>query len=171
MEKRCNLVNNTSENRYEMEVEGQKAYIDYRTYPEIIELTYTYVPESCRGKQVGARLVEAVLEHVRAQRLKVIPRCGFVAQWIVRHPRVGGHCRDRDDQGVVRASHRAERPFGRPARCALRRRLFLYLAGSPVVSRYGDYRPALPCFATASMRAAISAGSSVPQTSFAMERR
>ena len=29
MEKRCNLVNNTSENRYEMEVEGQKAYIDY----------------------------------------------------------------------------------------------------------------------------------------------
>jgi len=140
MEKRCNLVNNTSENRYEMEVEGQKAYIDYRTYPEIIELTYTYVPESCRGKQVGARLVEAVLEHVRAQRLKVIPRCGFVAQWTAK-PRRGA------------------RFLAAPLRFALRRRLFLYLAGSPVVSRYGDYRPALPCFATASMRAAISAGS------------
>lgn len=86
MEKHCNLVNNTSESRYEMEVEGQKAYVDYRTYPDTVELTYTYVPESCRGKQVGGRLVESVLEHVRAQRLKVIPRCGFVAQWIVRHP-------------------------------------------------------------------------------------
>ena len=86
MEKHCYLVNNTSENRYEMEVEGQKAYVDYRTHPEVIELTYTYVPASCRGKQAGSKLVESVLEHVRAQRLKVIPRCGFVAQWIQRHP-------------------------------------------------------------------------------------
>lgn len=86
MEKHCNLVNNTSENRYEMEVEGQKAYVDYRTYPDVVELTYTYVPASCRGKQTGSRLVESVLEHVRAQRLKVIPRCGFIAQWIRKHP-------------------------------------------------------------------------------------
>lgn len=86
MEKHCNLVNNTSENRYEMEVEGQKAYVDYRTYPDVVELTYTYVPASCRGKQTGSKLVESVLEHVRAQRLKVIPRCGFIAQWIRKHP-------------------------------------------------------------------------------------
>ena len=86
MEKHCYLVNNTSESRYEMEVEGQKAYIDYRTWPDAVELTYTYVPASCRGKQAGSKLVKSVLEHVRAQRLKVIPRCGFIAQWIQRHP-------------------------------------------------------------------------------------
>ncbi|MDE5815403.1 MAG: N-acetyltransferase [Alistipes sp.] len=86
MEKHRNLVNNTSENRYEMEVEGQKAYVDYRTYPDVIELTYTYVPQSCRGKRFGGELVESVLEHVRAQRLKVIPRCGFIARGIQVHP-------------------------------------------------------------------------------------
>ena len=90
MEKHCNLVNNTSESRYEMEVEGQKAYVDYRTYPDYVELTYTYVPASCRDEQVGGKLVESVLEHVRAQRLKVIPRCGFIARWIMRHPEWDG---------------------------------------------------------------------------------
>ncbi len=86
MEKRHRLTNNTSENRYELEVEGAKAYIDYRIYTDTVELTYTYVPETLRHRSTGSELVQGVLEQIRSHRMKVVPTCGYVAAWIRTHP-------------------------------------------------------------------------------------
>jgi len=44
------------------------------------------VPVSLQGQGIGSRLVRAVLEKIRADGLKVVPRCSFVSAYLARHP-------------------------------------------------------------------------------------
>ncbi len=72
--------------RYEYPVEGGTAFADYIRQGDVLLITYTQVPDALRGRGVGAELVKALLDEVRAQGLKVVPQCGFVAAYINRHP-------------------------------------------------------------------------------------
>jgi hypothetical protein len=72
--------------RYELEVEGALAFIDYRRRGGIVSMTYAEVPAPLRGGGVGSMLVEGALALVRARGEKVVPRCSFVAHYIRRHP-------------------------------------------------------------------------------------
>lgn len=72
--------------RYELQVEGAVAFIDYRRNGRIVSMTYAEVPAPLRGGGVGSRLVEGALALVRARGEKIIPRCGFVAHYMRRHP-------------------------------------------------------------------------------------
>jgi predicted GNAT family acetyltransferase len=51
-----------------------------------LELYSTFVPPADRGRGVGARLVQAAVEYARAEGLRIIPSCWYVAQWIREHP-------------------------------------------------------------------------------------
>jgi predicted GNAT family acetyltransferase len=52
----------------------------------IIEYYSTYVPTADRGQGLGGQLVEAAVEYARAQGLRIIPSCWYVAQWLREHP-------------------------------------------------------------------------------------
>jgi len=81
------LVDNRSEARFEMPVEGHTAFVTYRRGGDgIISLNHAEVPRVLEGKGVGSRLVRATLDQVRREGLKVIPRCSFVRAYIERHP-------------------------------------------------------------------------------------
>lgn len=54
--------------------------------PGLLELYRTFVPEPDRGRGLGGRLVGRALEYARAQGMRVIPTCPYVAQWIREHP-------------------------------------------------------------------------------------
>ncbi|HWJ69713.1 MAG TPA: GNAT family N-acetyltransferase [Sphingobium sp.] len=75
-----------AEGRYEYPVEGGTAFADYIRQGDILIIPYTQVPDALRGRGVGAALVKALLDEVRAQGMKVVPQCGFVAAYIRRHP-------------------------------------------------------------------------------------
>ena len=77
---------NRTANRYELDIECATATADYRIGPGVVTVTYTEVPPSMRGRGIGAKLSRAVLEQIRAEGLKVIPRCGFFARFIKEHP-------------------------------------------------------------------------------------
>ena len=64
--------------------EGVLAYrkIDART----LDLQHTVVPESARGGGVGDALVRAALDYARANGMRVVPTCPFVAVWLKAHP-------------------------------------------------------------------------------------
>ena len=47
---------------------------------------HTEVPAALRGQGIASRLTRGVLETARAQGLKVVPRCSFVAAFMSRHP-------------------------------------------------------------------------------------
>lgn len=86
MEKKHTLVDNAQEKRYEFDLGDDIAIIEYINAQGFMVLTHTEVPVKYEGQGIGAELVRAVLEDVRAKQVKIIPQCPFIAQYIYRHP-------------------------------------------------------------------------------------
>ncbi|HEV2443952.1 MAG TPA: GNAT family N-acetyltransferase [Steroidobacteraceae bacterium] len=72
--------------RYELEVEGGLAFIDYVRDGRNVVMTHAEVPFARRGGGIGSELVKGALALVRERGGKVVPLCPFVAQYIRRHP-------------------------------------------------------------------------------------
>lgn len=72
--------------RFTARVDGIEAVLDYVRRPGIISLTHTEVPPAIGGRGVAAALVARALEFARAEGLKVIPACSYVATYFRRHP-------------------------------------------------------------------------------------
>lgn len=81
-----NVTDNPVKNRFEMPVEGLIAFVAYRRADGVIYLNHAEVPSELEGRGVGSELARATLDHVRAEGLKVVPRCGFIAAFIRRNP-------------------------------------------------------------------------------------
>ena len=77
---------NSALHRFEMDVAGGPALAVYRLADGVMTFTHTEVPAALRGRGVGSQMMHGVLLNVRAQGLKVVPRCPFVADFIDRHP-------------------------------------------------------------------------------------
>lgn len=77
---------NTAESRYEVEVAGQVAVLEYMRDMEHITLIHTGVPEAIEGHGIAASLAKTALDEARAAGLAVIPRCPYVGAYIRRHP-------------------------------------------------------------------------------------
>lgn len=82
------VVDNRARQRFELDLDGKLAFVNYRRTPGMIALTYAEVPAELRGGGVGAKLVKGTLELVRAQGEKVVPLCGYVASYMRRHVEV-----------------------------------------------------------------------------------
>ncbi len=77
---------NPATSRFEMASGDAVAFAEYRRAGDRIVLVHTEVPEALSGQGVGSKLVRGTLDAVRAEGSKVVPRCGFVAAHIERHP-------------------------------------------------------------------------------------
>ena len=86
MQQTLTFADNKLEQRYEFDLDGDMAVIDYRREPGTVVLTHTYVPPRHENRGRGSAMVRAVLEDIRAQGLQVVPCCSFIAHYIRRHP-------------------------------------------------------------------------------------
>ena len=86
MEKRFTLTENAAEQRYEFDLGDDRAFVEYVREAGLVVLTHTYVPPRYEGQGIGKRLVEAVLGEIRRKKLRIVPQCAFIAQYIYRHP-------------------------------------------------------------------------------------
>jgi uncharacterized protein len=77
---------NKDQHRFELAVDGRTAFTQYNLAPGKITLMHTEVPKELEGHGIGSRLVRGELEAVRAQGLKVVAKCPFVAAYIKKHP-------------------------------------------------------------------------------------
>jgi uncharacterized protein len=80
------IVDNAALHRYELEQDGETAFVLYSKTGNLIKLVHTEVPDTLRGKGVGSKLVGGVLRQAEQAKLSVIPSCPFVAQYVKRHP-------------------------------------------------------------------------------------
>lgn len=79
------MKENKERKRFEAEVNGELAFIEYIRAKNAIYLTHTEVPKTLEGKGVGSALVESVLSTIEAEGEYVAPLCPFVAAYIKRH--------------------------------------------------------------------------------------
>jgi uncharacterized protein len=79
--------NNTQESRYELVVDGEVVGVaEYREQGDLLVFPHTQIKSSLRGQGMGARLVQAALDDVRASGRRVVPRCWYVAEFIETNP-------------------------------------------------------------------------------------
>jgi hypothetical protein len=78
--------NNESASRFEVEMEGHLAELQYMRRGNRLILVHTGVPADLAGRGIGSLLVRTGLEFARAEGLKVVPICPFVQSYIERHP-------------------------------------------------------------------------------------
>jgi predicted GNAT family acetyltransferase len=72
--------------RFQALVAGQACVADYRLGDGVLAITHTEVPPPLEGRGIAGELVQAVIDHARAQGLKVRPLCSFARAYMRRHP-------------------------------------------------------------------------------------
>ena len=81
-----NVVNNEVAERFEVQLDGSIALLQYRRLGERIVYIHTEVPDALAGRGIGGALARTSLEFARAQHLTVVPLCPFVRAYIQQHP-------------------------------------------------------------------------------------
>lgn len=84
------IVRNEAANRFEAEIDGFLAVIEYQIDGQTMALVHTGVPDELGGRGLGSKLVKFALEYARANDLKVKPVCPFVESYLERHPDYAG---------------------------------------------------------------------------------
>lgn len=77
---------NTATKRFELNVEGHLAFIDYKEVGERIHLIHTESPEALAGRGAATALIEKTLEFIEAHHKTVLPYCPLVFAFIKKHP-------------------------------------------------------------------------------------
>jgi uncharacterized protein len=72
--------------RFELTVEDGLAFANYRRAPGTVIITHTETPRALRGRGIASELVQGALELIRADGNKVVAGCGFVVDYLRRHP-------------------------------------------------------------------------------------
>jgi hypothetical protein len=80
---------NKAQSGFELDVEGGVAFANYRMTPAAVIITHTETPRALRGHGIASELVEGALALIRADRRKVIGACGFVVDYLQKHPEYG----------------------------------------------------------------------------------
>ena len=80
-----NITNNEEAQRFEAQVDGLRAILTYRRFPDRMVLNHTEVPRPLEGKGLAAKLARTALDFARVNQLRVVPLCPYIAAFIRRH--------------------------------------------------------------------------------------
>jgi predicted GNAT family acetyltransferase len=72
--------------RFEIERNGEVAYLEYSLSGNVLELTHTEVPKKLRGAGLASSLAETALQLARENNLKVDIICPTVQEYVTKHP-------------------------------------------------------------------------------------
>lgn len=72
--------------RFQVAVDGLTCVADYRLADGVMAITHTEVAASLEGRGIAGALVQAVLDHARANGLKIAPLCSYANAYMRRHP-------------------------------------------------------------------------------------
>jgi uncharacterized protein len=72
--------------RFEIEQDGEVAYLEYSLSGNVLELIHTEVPVRLRGHGLASALARTALRWAREQGLKVDVVCPSVLEYLEKHP-------------------------------------------------------------------------------------
>jgi predicted GNAT family acetyltransferase len=79
------ITDNAEESRFERRMGSALATIDYQRSAEGIDLTWVEVPGPQREKGAGTSFVMAVLDRLRADKVRVVASCPFIKQVVAKN--------------------------------------------------------------------------------------
>jgi predicted GNAT family acetyltransferase len=71
--------------RFEIEQDGQVAYLEYTIAGDVLGLVHTEVPKELRGRGLASELAKSALEYARENQMRVDVICPSVAAYVGRH--------------------------------------------------------------------------------------
>jgi predicted GNAT family acetyltransferase len=77
---------NKDRSRFELDVGQEVSVANYRLTPSAVIITHTETPRALRGRGIASELVKGALELIRRDGKKVIAGCGFVVDYLDKHP-------------------------------------------------------------------------------------
>ena len=82
------ITRNDDANRYEMFLGSELAgFAEYRLRPDSrIVFIHTVVDPTFKGRGLGSRLAQFVLDDAVARGERIVPRCPFIAAYLRSHP-------------------------------------------------------------------------------------
>lgn len=80
------VFKNEKLSRFELDIEGQLAVVDYRFKDGVYSIPRVFVPKQFEGKGIGAKLLASTLDIIEKEGAKIIPICPFVSVYLERHP-------------------------------------------------------------------------------------
>jgi predicted GNAT family acetyltransferase len=80
------LHKNEEKRRFEIEVDGSFAFIDYKETDSQIALVHTETEPALAGKGAASAVVEKTLIYIEQSKKTVLPYCSYVFTFIKKHP-------------------------------------------------------------------------------------
>lgn len=80
------VIDNKIEQRFEREEKGLLAWANYRIHDGRYVIPHVEADPPLRGTGAAGRLMQDIVEHARAHRLVIVPRCSYAQAWFGRHP-------------------------------------------------------------------------------------
>jgi len=80
-----NVTDNTARQRFELEIDGQIVFADYRRQGNVVIVPHVEAPPALRGSGASGQLMEGMLALLRGRGEKIVPTCSYAAAYIRRH--------------------------------------------------------------------------------------
>jgi predicted GNAT family acetyltransferase len=81
-----NVTHNEVDHRFELVMDGGRAFLTYERRDDRLILIHTEVPPQFEGRGCGGLLVRAAAGYARQEGLRVAPLCRFASAYLARHP-------------------------------------------------------------------------------------
>ena len=79
------VVDNAAAGRFELTENGHTSFADYHLRGNVVVVPHVETPSAARGQGTAGRLMEGMLEIIRARGQKIAPHCPYAAVFIRRN--------------------------------------------------------------------------------------
>ncbi len=80
------LVKNKEKKRFEIDVNGKYAFINYGEFGNQIALVHTETDPELAGTGAAVAVVEKTLQYLETNSISLLPFCPYVFAYIKKHP-------------------------------------------------------------------------------------
>lgn len=82
----ASIRDNPAENRFETEIDGHLAKVEYKLDGRTIVFEHTIVPEALQGRGLAGQLAQTCLASARERGLSVTPVCPVFVNYMKKRP-------------------------------------------------------------------------------------
>jgi predicted GNAT family acetyltransferase len=79
------LHDNQEQKRFELELDGEVVFANYRLDGKTLYIDYVESPPALRGTGAAGLIMEEIKSLAIGNRWEIVPICGYAATWLKRH--------------------------------------------------------------------------------------